>query len=94
MLVGREAGRRLLTDTQAEVEKIVASDLQIEISGDVAYKTSRYETHYRLPSQGKLYVARGTHVWILRCEAAEWRVALVTWQVEGSPAVSLPYPRS
>jgi len=82
MLVGREAGRRLLTDTPAEVESIVASDLQIEINGDVAYKTSRYETRYRLPGQGKLYVARGTHVWILRCEAAEWRVALVTWQVE------------
>ena len=28
MLVGREAGRRLLTDAQAEIESIVASDLQ------------------------------------------------------------------
>lgn len=42
MLVGLEAGRRLLTDTQVELQNIVASDLHVEISGDLAYKTSRY----------------------------------------------------
>ena len=82
MLVGREAARRLLTEAQVELENIVASDLQVEISGDLAYKTSRYETRYRLPAQRELDVARGTHLWILRREGADWRVALVTWQVE------------
>jgi ketosteroid isomerase-like protein len=83
MLVGREAGRRLLREARVELENIVASDLQIEISGDLAYKTSRYETRYRQPAQGELHVARGTHLWILRREGADWRVAMVTWQVEG-----------
>jgi ketosteroid isomerase-like protein len=82
MLVGREAARRLLREAQVELENIVASDLQVEISGDLAYKTSRYETRYRLPAQGELHVARGTHLWILRREGEGWRVALVTWQVE------------
>ncbi len=82
MLVGLEAGRRLLTDTQVELENIVASDLHVEISGELAYKTSRYETRYRLPGEGKLHLARGTHLWILRRERAEWRVALVSWQAE------------
>ena len=82
MLVGREAGRRLLTDAQVEFENIQASDLQIQISEDLACKTSRYETRYRLPAQGELHVTRGTHLWILRREGADWRVALVTWQVE------------
>ena len=82
MLIGLEAGRRLLTDTQVELQDIVASDLQVEISGELAYKTSRYETRYRLPGEGKLHLARGTHLWILRRERAEWHVALVTWQVE------------
>jgi ketosteroid isomerase-like protein len=82
MLVGMEAGRRLLTNTQVELQNIVASDLHVEISGELAYKTSRYETRYRLPGEGKLRLARGTHLWILRRERAEWRVALVTWQAE------------
>lgn len=82
VLVGLEAGRRLLTDTQVELQNIVASDLHVEISAELAYKTSRYETRYRLPGEGKLHVARGTHLWILRRERAEWRVALVTWQAE------------
>ena len=82
MLVGTEAGRRLLTNTQVELQNIVASDLHVEISGELAYKTSRYEIRYRLPGKGTLHLARGTHLWILRRERAEWRVALVTWQAE------------
>jgi ketosteroid isomerase-like protein len=87
MVVGREAGRRLLT-TQVELENIVASDVHVEISGDLAFKTSRYETHYRLPGQRGLHVARGTHIWILRRQGAEWCVELVTWQVSKPPDVS------
>ena len=83
MVVGRDAGRRLLlTNTQVELENIVASDVHVEISRDLAFTTSRYETRYRLRAQQRLHVARGTHVWILRREGAVWRVALVTWQVE------------
>ena len=82
MVVGRDAGRRLLTNTQVELENIVASDVHVEISRDLAFKTSRYETRYRLRAQQRLHVARGTHVWVLRREGAVWRVALVTWQVE------------
>jgi ketosteroid isomerase-like protein len=43
MVVGRDAGRRLLTNTQVELESIVASDVHVEISRDLAFKTSRYE---------------------------------------------------
>ena len=82
MLLGREAGRRVLTDTRAALDSIVATDLHVEIRGGLGYKTSRYEARYRLPAQRALHVARGTHLWILRREGADWRVALVTWQVE------------
>ena len=82
MLVGREAGRRLLTDAQAALDSILTSDLHVETRGDLGYKTSRYETRYRLPGDGELRIARGTHVWIVRHEDGEWRVALVTWQEE------------
>jgi len=82
MAVGREAGRHLLTNPQVKIENTVTSDVHVETSGDLALKTSRYETHYRRGAQKGLHVVRGTHLWILRREGAEWRVALVTWQVE------------
>ncbi len=57
-----------------------ASDVRVEQSGELACKTSRYETRYRTGQQEM--VARGTHLWLLRREEAGWRVALVTWQTE------------
>jgi ketosteroid isomerase-like protein len=79
-LEGCEAALQLLQAAQVDLLDIRASDLRVEHSGDLALKTSRYETRYR--TGGKESVARGTHLWILRREGATWRVALVTWQAE------------
>jgi ketosteroid isomerase-like protein len=76
----REAGRQLLQAGRVELLDIRAGDLRIEHSGELAFKTSRYETRYRAGEQDE--VARGTHLWILRREGGAWRVALVTWQAE------------
>jgi uncharacterized protein (TIGR02246 family) len=80
VLEGREAGRRLLQAADTKLLDIRAGELRIEHSGELAFKTSRYETRYR--TRGQVGVARGTHLWILRREGVAWRVALVTWQVE------------
>ena len=80
VLEGREAALHLLQAGPGDLLDIRASDLRIEHSGDLALKTSRYETRYR--TGGKESVARGTHLWILRRDGATWRVALVTWQAE------------
>jgi uncharacterized protein (TIGR02246 family) len=80
VLEGREVGRQLLQPANEEVLDIRAGDLRIEHSGELAFKTSRYETRFRAGGQDG--VARGTHLWILRREGVAWRVALVTWQVE------------
>jgi ketosteroid isomerase-like protein len=80
LLEGREAGRQLLQAADVKMLDIRASDLRIEHGGELAYKTSRYETRYR--AGGQEQVARGTHLWILRREGVTWRVALVTWQAE------------
>ena len=77
---GREAARQLLQAAPVELVDIRAGDVRIEHSGELASKTSRYETRYR--EGGQEGVARGTHLWILRREGGAWRVALVTWQVE------------
>jgi uncharacterized protein (TIGR02246 family) len=79
-LEGPEAALPLLQAAQVDLLEIRTSDLRVEHSGDLAVKTSRYETRYR--TDGKESVARGTHLWTLRREGATWRVALVTWQAE------------
>jgi ketosteroid isomerase-like protein len=80
ILEGREAGRQLLQAADVELLDIRTGDLHIEHSGELAFKTSRYETRYR--AGGQEGVARGTHLWILRREGVAWRVALVTWHAE------------
>ena len=80
VLEGREAGRQLLRPPQVELLGLRAEDVRIEQSGELACKTSRYETRYR--TGGWERIARGTHLWILRREGMGWRVALVTWQAE------------
>jgi ketosteroid isomerase-like protein len=80
VLQGYEAGRQLLQSDRVEVFDIRASDLRVEQSGELAVKTSRYETRYR--TRGQEGIGRGTHLWVLRREGAAWRVSLVTWQVE------------
>ena len=79
-LEGREAALQLLQAAQVDLLEIRASDLRVEHSGDLALKTSQYETRYR--TDGKESVARGIHLWILRREGTTWLVALVTWQAE------------
>jgi ketosteroid isomerase-like protein len=79
VLEGHESGRQLLR-AQVELLGLRADDVRIEQSGELACKTSRYETRYR--TGGRERVARGTHLWILRREGMGWRVALVTWQAE------------
>jgi uncharacterized protein (TIGR02246 family) len=79
-LEGREAARQLLQTAQVELLDLRAGDVRVEHSGELAFKTSRYETRYR--TGGRERVACGTHLWILRREGGAWRVALVTWQAE------------
>jgi len=79
-LEGRDAARQLLQAAPGELLDIRAGDLRIEHSGELGFKTSRYETRYRMSGQER--VARGIHLWILRREGGAWCVALVTWQAE------------
>jgi ketosteroid isomerase-like protein len=78
--LGHEAGRELLTGG------VPLLDLQTEITSlygtrDIAYKTCRFEARHRM-ADGALHCTRGTHLWILHCQAAGWRVSLVTWELE------------
>ena len=45
---GREATRQLLQAGQADLRDIRTGDLRVDCSGELAVKTSRYETRYHL----------------------------------------------
>lgn len=81
---GKDAGRRLLEDASVRLERIQTTDMRVEGSGTLAYKTCRYETRFRAQGGSKQRLARGTHLWILRRVHGQWKVALVTWQSEGN----------
>jgi ketosteroid isomerase-like protein len=81
---GQEAGRRLLSCTGGSVVRIEVSDVRCEVSDTLAIKTARFRTHVRKAGKPAPEVVTGTHLWVLRREDAHWRVALVTWQLEGA----------
>lgn len=81
---GKDAGRRLLQDASVHLEKIETTDIRVEGTETLAYKTCRYETRFRDQSDSEQRLARGTHLWILRRVQGQWKVALVTWQSEGN----------
>ena len=80
LVVGKAAGRELLTASDLEIRDIRTTDIQIRGSGNLAYKTSTYCTRCASTGSSELEATRGTHLWILRKTDGEWRVTLVTWQ--------------
>ena len=84
LLVGTAAARALLESAAAEILELETSEVRIQGSGTMAFKTSRYRSRYRTLDAGPEQVGQGQHLWILRKEADEqWRVAFVTWHETG-----------
>lgn len=80
---GKDAGRRFFEDSLVRLEEIRTTDMRVDGTEKLAYKTCRYETRFRAQSGSGQGVAQGTHLWILRRVEGRWKVALVTWQPEG-----------
>ena len=79
-VVGKDAARQLLMPAGITIRSIATSDVRVEGSGGLAYKTAAYETRYMVEASGEMHTECGRHLWVLRRAGAEWRVALVTWQ--------------
>jgi ketosteroid isomerase-like protein len=80
-MVGKEEIAKHLAAHPTKVESIEISDVCIHGSGSLAYLISNYRTHYFAPGHSGLHESRGSHLWILRKEDDDWRVAVVTWTV-------------
>ena len=80
-IVGKEEIAKHLAAHATTVESIDISELRIQGSGSLAFLISNYRTHYLIPGHSELHESRGTHLWVLRKEGDDWRVAAVTWSV-------------
>ena len=76
-IVGKEEIAKYLASHHVELETLEVSDPLIEGNETIAYLTSNYRACY--VAEGLLEEAKGTHLWILRKEGNDWRVAVVTW---------------
>lgn len=83
VLIGKEAAHSLLDGTEIEIIDIATKEVKIKGSSEIAYKTSRYTTKFRVKDTDEIQVISGTHLWILhKQENRQWQVALVTWQLD------------
>ena len=80
-IVGKEEIAKYLAAHSAKVESIEIYDLRIHGNGSLAYLISHYRTHYLTEGHSELHESTGAHLWVLRKEGDDWRVAVVTWSV-------------
>ena len=78
-IVGKEEIARYLGTHSTKIELIDISDLCIHGNDSLAYLISNYRTHYLTEGHSEPHESTGTHLWILRKERDDWRVAVVTW---------------
>ncbi len=81
-LRGKEAVARWLDGAQLRVRSWHVSNLRIEGSGAIAFKTADYATEHEDEEGSAAGRVEGTHVWVLRKSAGgTWRVAVVAWTI-------------
>ena len=78
-VVGKEEIAKYLAAHHVKLETIDATDPAVAGSGTIAYLTSNYHARYLAEGLSEMQDAQGTHLWILRKEGDDWRVAVVTW---------------
>jgi ketosteroid isomerase-like protein len=72
---GKSAISTLLQNDLQLIEKIETYNLEIEISGNLAYKTASFVTHV------KSNTYEGNHLWILRRYGFDWQLIIVAWSL-------------
>jgi ketosteroid isomerase-like protein len=73
---GKHAVREFLQTSVGSIQNINISNIEIEISGSLAYKTASFLTESQEFPELKV---QGSHLWILRREEFGWRILIVTW---------------
>jgi len=81
IIVGKDAVREFLQSGSDSINEIEISDIYVEVSGSLAYKTAQYLTRLRASCDKGVTTIRGNHLWILGKESSQWRVLIVAWSI-------------
>ena len=76
---GRLAVREYLQTSPDSIQDIEISNIHIEISGSLAYKTADFVTKLDELQQSKPRTIQGSHLWVLRREDTGWRIIIIVW---------------
>ena len=78
---GKDAAREVLKIPVDSIKDISISNIHVEISGSLAYKTASFITHSERFPESKVTTIKGNHIWVLRRESSKWRIIIVAWSV-------------
>lgn len=81
---GKAAIRAWLETSRDRLEDVRVSDVAVGGDGLQAYKLANFRTRYVPYGSSDAVTVRGWHFWVLRRQAGSaWRVAFVSWSVQG-----------
>ncbi len=86
-LLGRAAVSAQMAHGTTRIHDIEITDRRIRGSNEIAYLTASYKTTFSSAEDPTPRQALGSHLWILRKQAATWAVTLVTWSSWGRAAI-------
>jgi ketosteroid isomerase-like protein len=78
-IVGKEEIAKYLLLHSVKLEEIDITNLTVKGNGSFAYLTANYLTRYFTDGQAEVHEAKGTHLWVLRKDGKNWRIAVVMW---------------
>ena len=78
---GKDAVHEFLQESRDVIMQLEISNMNIEISGSLAYKTASFVAHVEQRDAPAVQTIRGNHLWVLRREGSQWRIAIVAWSI-------------
>jgi ketosteroid isomerase-like protein len=78
-IYGKYAVLQFLQTNDSSNYHVEITDLQIQICGNLAYKSADFITTSGSGSEDKIH---GHHLWILRKEDFHWRIVMVAWTID------------
>ena len=80
-VLGRAAVSAWIIRGATRIHSIEITERRIRGLKEIAYLTANYKTTFSLREDSTPKQSLGSHLWILRKQAAAWVVALVSWSI-------------
>jgi ketosteroid isomerase-like protein len=76
---GKDAVRESLLESSDSTIDLDVSNIYIEISGILAYKTASFVARVEQSDGSAVKTVQGSHLWVLRREGSDWLITIVAW---------------